>query len=72
MLQLHSSSELFRSDAIAVEPFIFPDPPTITVTVVGVEERRQLEKVTGDLINKRYKYVPRYDIITYSDTHTLL
>lgn len=56
VLQLHGTSDMFRSDSIIVEPSIFPDPPVLTVTVVGLEERRQLEKVTSDLINKRYRY----------------
>ncbi len=47
---------MIRSDALKIRPTMTPDPPQISVTVIGLEERRQIEKVTCDLINKRDRY----------------
>ena len=38
---------------LKLQPMVTPDPPSIHVTVVGLEERRAIEKVTADLLNKR-------------------
>lgn len=42
-----------QSEALRMQPAVSPDPPQISVTVVGLEERRQLEKLACDLANKR-------------------
>ena len=54
---MHGCSDVVKSDVIKICPAILPDPPHITVTVIGIEERRQIEKVTCDLINKRDRCV---------------
>ena len=51
--QIHGSNDVIKSEALRIRPEINPDPPQITVTVIGLEERRQIEKITCDLINKR-------------------
>ena len=51
--QLIGTMDAVRSDYIRFKPQILPDAPHITITVVGLEERRQIEKVTCDLLNKR-------------------
>ena len=52
-IQIHGSNEIVKSDFIQIKPSVTPDPPQITVTVIGLEDRRQIEKVTCDLINSR-------------------
>ncbi|XP_023933288.1 uncharacterized protein LOC106180596 isoform X1 [Lingula anatina] len=52
---VYNSNTVFRADPIRVQPRIAPDPPQITVTVAGLEERRQIERVTCELLNKRDK-----------------
>jgi hypothetical protein len=52
-MQLYGTGEVVRSDTIRMQPSVCPDPPQVSVTVVGLEERRQLEKLTCDLANKR-------------------
>ena len=52
---MHGSTDVVKSDVVKITPAIVPDPPHITVKVIGIEERRQIEKVTCDLINKRDK-----------------
>jgi hypothetical protein len=59
-LQVHGSSEVVKSDVLRLQPTICPDPPVITVTVVGLEERRAIEKVTANLINKRDRYLVKF------------
>ncbi|XP_064633270.1 uncharacterized protein LOC135491376 [Lineus longissimus] len=54
---VHGNNDVVRSEAIDIRPSISPDPPVITVTVVGLDERRQMEKITADLINKRDKLI---------------
>jgi len=56
-VQIHGCSDVVKSDALHIQPSIMPDPPQITVTVIGLEERRQIEKVTCDLINSRDRYI---------------
>lgn len=55
--QLYGTSDVVMSDPIVVQPAPAPDPPHISVTVVGHEERRQLQKLTCDLVNKRDRFV---------------
>ena len=57
LFQLYGTGEVVRSDPIRMQPSVCPDPPQISVTVVGLEERRQLEKLTCDLANKRDRWV---------------
>lgn len=57
LFQLYGTGEIVRSDPIRMQPSVCPDPPQISVTVVGLEERRQLEKLTCDLANKRDRSV---------------
>ncbi|ELT90741.1 hypothetical protein CAPTEDRAFT_219540 [Capitella teleta] len=52
-VHVHGSSEVVKSDVLRLQPTISPDAPVITVTVVGLDERRAIEKVTANLINKR-------------------
>ncbi|CAD5112727.1 DgyrCDS1945 [Dimorphilus gyrociliatus] len=52
-VHVHGTQEVVRSDTLRIVPTISPDPPNVSVNVVGLEERRQVEKVTCDLINKR-------------------
>ncbi|XP_076447663.1 uncharacterized protein LOC143284653 isoform X3 [Babylonia areolata] len=54
---LYGTGEIVRSDPIRMQPSVCPDPPQISVTVVGLEERRQLEKLTCDLANKRDRLI---------------
>ncbi|KAK7102883.1 hypothetical protein V1264_021041 [Littorina saxatilis] len=54
---LYGTGEIVRSDPIRMMPSVSPDPPQISVTVVGLEERRQLEKLTCDLANKRDRLI---------------
>jgi len=44
---------VIKSEVIRIQPTLTPDPPHINVTVVGLEERRAIEKVACELINKR-------------------
>ena len=55
-LQLHNTTDVVKSDPIRIRPTLTPDPPQIQVQVIGLEERRQIEKVTCDLVNKRDRY----------------
>lgn len=52
-MQLYGSGNVIRSEVMHMQPAVSPDPPQITVTLVGLEERRQIEKFTCDLVNKR-------------------
>ncbi|KAL5013163.1 hypothetical protein ScPMuIL_007433 [Solemya velum] len=56
-LHLYGTSDVVMSDPIVVQPAPAPDPPHISVTVVGHEERRQLQKLTCDLVNKRDRLI---------------
>jgi len=53
MPQLYGTSEVVCSDYIRLQPAPAPDAPKIAATVVGFDERRQIEKITCDLVNKR-------------------
>ena len=57
LLQLHTTNEVIKSDILKIRPTITPDPPQINVTVIGLEERRQIEKVTCDLVNQRDRLI---------------
>ena len=52
---------MIRSETMRMQPALCPDPPQVTVTLVGLEERRQIEKFTCDLVNKRDRLVNRTD-----------
>ncbi|KAL3853216.1 hypothetical protein ACJMK2_016773 [Sinanodonta woodiana] len=56
-IHLYGTSEVICSDPISLQPAPAPDPPRVTATVVGLEERRQLEKITCDLVNKRDRLI---------------
>ncbi|KAK3579080.1 hypothetical protein CHS0354_029940 [Potamilus streckersoni] len=56
-VHLYGTSEVTCSDPISLQPAPAPDPPRVTATVVGLEERRQLEKITCDLVNKRDRLI---------------
>jgi len=45
--------ELVKSDWLEIQSSLCADPPEISVAVVGLDERRQLERNICDLINKR-------------------
>lgn len=52
-LQLYNTGDVLCSEPLHVAPAPAPDPPLVTVTVVGLDERRALERLTSDLVNKR-------------------
>ena len=52
-VQVHGTNDIVKSEVLKIKPTLTPDAPHIAVTVIGLEERRQVEKVTCDLINKR-------------------
>ncbi|XP_067685414.1 uncharacterized protein [Haliotis asinina] len=54
---LYGTSDVVRSDMIRMQPALSPDPPVISSTIAGLEERRQIEKVTCDLVNKRDRLI---------------
>ncbi|ESO91438.1 hypothetical protein LOTGIDRAFT_153880 [Lottia gigantea] len=54
---LYGTGDVVRSDTIRMQPSLSPDAPQIAVTMVGLEERRQLEKLTCDLVNKRDRLI---------------
>ncbi|XP_033744669.1 uncharacterized protein LOC117330483 isoform X1 [Pecten maximus] len=56
-VHLYGTNDVIRSDILRVQPAPAPDPPRVTVTVVGLDERRQLEKITCDLVNKRDRLI---------------
>jgi len=58
-LQLYGTSEVVCSDYVRLQPSPAPDAPRIAATVVGFDERRQIEKITCDLVNKRDRWVGR-------------
>ena len=62
---------MVKSDTIRIQPTLTPDPPHINVTVVGLEERRAIEKITCDLINKRDRYVITCDLINKRDRYVI-
>lgn len=51
--QLYNTGDVVCSEPLHVAPAPAPDPPLVTVTVVGLDERRALERLTCDLVNKR-------------------
>lgn len=51
--QVNESAEVIESDALELQAIVCADPPHITVTVVGLDERRQLEYDICNAINKR-------------------
>lgn len=53
LLKVYGSMELVKSDWLELQSTICADPPEISVAVVGLDERRQLERNICDLINKR-------------------
>ncbi|XP_025107507.1 uncharacterized protein LOC112572161 isoform X5 [Pomacea canaliculata] len=56
-IHLYGTGEVVQSEALRMQPAVSPDPPQISVTVVGLEERRQLEKLACDLANKRDRLI---------------
>ena len=56
-VKVHGSSELVKSDWLEVQSTVYAEPPEISVTVLGLDERRQLERNICDLVNKRDRYV---------------
>jgi len=52
-VQVHGSMELVKSDWLEIQTTVCADPPAISVAVIGLDERRQLEHNICDLINKR-------------------
>ncbi|XP_014669533.1 PREDICTED: uncharacterized protein LOC106810623 [Priapulus caudatus] len=57
-MQVHGSPETVTSRPIRVDSAT-PNSPIISVTVVGLEERRKMEKVVSRLINKRDRLIRR-------------
>ncbi|XP_052779768.1 uncharacterized protein LOC128217013 isoform X4 [Mya arenaria] len=56
-VHLYGTSEIVNSDYIRLQPAPAPDAPKIAATVVGFDERRQIEKITCDLVNKRDRLI---------------
>ncbi|CAG5124811.1 unnamed protein product [Candidula unifasciata] len=54
---VYGSDSVIRSEVMSMQPALSPDPPQITVTLVGLEDRRQVEKFTCDLVNKRDRLI---------------
>ncbi|XP_046358181.2 uncharacterized protein LOC124136325 [Haliotis rufescens] len=54
---LYGTSDVVRSEMIRMQPALSPDPPVISSTIAGLEERRQIEKITCDLVNKRDRLI---------------
>jgi len=52
-VKVYGSMELVKSDWLELQTAASADAPTITVSVIGLDERRQLERNICDLINKR-------------------
>jgi len=45
--------EVVKSDWLEIQATVCADAPEISVAVIGLDERRQLERNICDLINKR-------------------
>ncbi|XP_059161356.1 uncharacterized protein LOC131944640 isoform X2 [Physella acuta] len=56
---LYGTDTVIRSESLSMQPAVSPDPPRITLTVVGLDDRRQIEKFTCDLVNKRDRLIRR-------------
>uniref|UniRef100_A0A1I8ITX6 Fibronectin type-III domain-containing protein n=1 Tax=Macrostomum lignano TaxID=282301 RepID=A0A1I8ITX6_9PLAT len=56
-VQLHGTQMAVLSAALTVQPTLTPDPPTVTVSVVGLEQRRQLEAAVCRLVNRRDRHI---------------
>ncbi|XP_012935394.1 uncharacterized protein LOC101845075 isoform X2 [Aplysia californica] len=56
-IYLYGTDTVIRSEVMRMQPALSPDPPQTTVTLVGLEERRQIEKFTCDLVNKRDRLI---------------
>ncbi|GFR62047.1 fibronectin, partial [Elysia marginata] len=56
-IHLYGTDSVIRSESMRMQPALCPDPPQVTVTLVGLEERRQIEKFTCDLVNKRDRLI---------------
>uniref|UniRef100_A0A1I8IJ04 TPP1 domain-containing protein n=2 Tax=Macrostomum lignano TaxID=282301 RepID=A0A1I8IJ04_9PLAT len=70
-VQLHGTQMAVLSAALTVQPTLTPDPPTVTVSVVGLEQRRQLEATVCRLVNRRDRHVRRIHNIHMLPTKTL-
>ena len=44
---------MIRSDALHIRPIVQPDAPEISCVIYGLDERRELEQQSCDLINAR-------------------
>ncbi|XP_048739977.2 uncharacterized protein LOC125654190 isoform X5 [Ostrea edulis] len=56
-VHLYNTGDVVCSEPLHVAPAPAPDPPLVTVTVVGLDERRALERLTCDLVNKRDRLI---------------
>ncbi|CAL1538548.1 unnamed protein product [Lymnaea stagnalis] len=54
---LYGTDTVIKSEIMSMQPALSPDPPQITVTLVGLEERRRIEKFICDLVNKRDRLI---------------
>ena len=52
-MKVHGSMELVKSEWLEIQSTLRADPPVISIDVIGLDERRQLERNICDLINKR-------------------
>jgi len=52
-VKVHGSMEVVKSDWLEIQATVCADAPEISVAVIGLDERRQLERNICDLINKR-------------------
>ena len=56
--------ELVKSDWLELQSTVCADPPTISIVVVGLDERRQLERNVCDLINKRDRLLKSITLVS--------
>ncbi|XP_055882729.1 uncharacterized protein LOC106055997 isoform X2 [Biomphalaria glabrata] len=56
-IHLYGTDTVIKTEPFPMQPALSPDPPNISVALVGLEERRQIEKFTCDLVNKRDRLI---------------
>jgi len=67
VVKVYGSMELVKSDWLELQTVASADPPTIAVAVIGLDERRQLERNVCDLINKRDRSLTHWLTSSYKN-----
>jgi len=49
--------EVVKSDWLEIQSVVCADAPVVSIDVIGLDERRQLERNICELINKRDRFV---------------